>query len=226
MPPGGVATLSPLYNFVRKHSREWRALVLDGSEQLGNDYVECCKVLLREVPSAARGVYLWGFYNHSGFWVNVYLGKSGLKKTANLHGRLFKELTQERASIWREVFPGKRELLDFAEPAHTPRMWPKNKKEWVRFLRKAGSTHIYWADISYLSEDDVEPIEKDLIEAMNPTGNRKRNSPPSQTRRDEAIAIFRVFREMIDRRENRESGFPLKYHKEFWKWVGETAPEP
>jgi hypothetical protein len=227
MVSSGVVNLKELYDFVRKQKRplDWRALVVDGSEKLSNTYVKCCKAALTQTPKV-RGIYLWGFYTHSGFWVNVYLGKSGLRKTANLRGRLFKELTAERSCIWREAFPNKEALLTVAEYTANRRMWPQYKKQWEGSLRKAGSTHIYWVDISHLKEDDVEPIERDLIEAMNPTGNRKRNLPPSQTLRDESIQIFQAFRNTIDLPANRKSRFELGYHREFWRWVGETEPKP
>jgi hypothetical protein len=221
----GVVSLEPLYEFVRKHSRSWRALVVDGSDDLGKSYVSLCRERLCGV-SKGRGFCLWGFYNHRGFWTNVYIGKAGLRKTANLYERLFKELTAERACIWREVFSNKHALIEFAKPAHTPKMWPQNKKQWERNLRKAGSTHIFWVDVSHLAEDHIEPIEKDLIEAMNPTGNRKRNQPPSGTLRDETTEVFRALRKMIDLRANRAGRFRLQYHNEFWRWVGETETEP
>lgn len=58
---------------------------------------------------------------------------------------------------------------------------------------------------------------------MNPTGNRRRRTPPP-TLRKETDEVFDILREMIHDSANRKSRFHLKYHNEFWKWLGEAEP--
>jgi len=121
-----------------------------------------------------------GFLQPQRFWVNVYIGKAGLRKTASLQDRLYKELTAERACIWREAFSSKDKLLEVGERTH-PNMWGKYRKHWERALRKAGSTHIFWVATPDVPEENVEFVENDLIEAMNPTGNSRRRTHPGHS---------------------------------------------
>jgi len=161
-----------------------------------------------------RGLYLWGFYNRNGFWTNIYIGKAGLKKTASLQNRIYKELTAERACIWREVL-NTEQLEKICKEIH-PRMWPKNLPKWRNACEKAGSTHIAWVALPKHKEASIEPIENDLIEAMNPTGNRKRTQPPEHFR-DDTKRVFGHFREIINANANRKTRFPLDFHRDFWK---------
>jgi hypothetical protein len=228
----GVVFLESLYQeFVRKYAADLEAYRIDGSSSLGNRYSKKCNELMTDakVPHDQQGFYLWGFYNPKRFWINVYLGKAGkgigAGRTDTLKIRLYKELTAERACVWREGNSSNARSLEIGKEIH-PTMWPKYKSHWVRALRKAGSTHIFWVakpELKDLVKEDVELIESDLVEAMNPTGNRMRRLP-SLTRRKEAEAVFSTFREMIHRDEYRKTSFPLRYHKEFWKWVGESQP--
>src|ERR1700690_4650184 len=107
----GVISLRPIYAFVGKHRKQCDehgvpfAYHMRGSD-LGGAYCSKCDHVLsepHEVPKQ-RGFYLWGFYNKKKFWVNVYLGKADLRKTAHLRDRLYKELTAERAFAWREFY--------------------------------------------------------------------------------------------------------------------------
>jgi hypothetical protein len=211
--------LSALYDFARKHrDNEQKALDISGSSSLGKEYCQKAKRIVSGV-SEKSGVYLWGFYNSRRFWVNVYIGKEDLRKTANLKDRLYKELTAERACVWREVL-NKQELHDAGKKIH-PTMWYKYRNHWERALRKAGSTHVFWVATPDLRQGELEFVEDDLIEAMNPTGNRRRRSPPRTFHRQTG-EVFEIFRKMIHSEENRNSQFPLKYHNEFWKWLGES----
>ena len=216
-----IISLKELYRFVQNHRSEENALNISGRNPIGNKYCTCCKECVSDVPEQ-RGLYLWGFYNEAGFWVNVYIGLADFRKTARLKERLYKELTAERASIWRAVYPSKNDLLAAGARTH-PRMWPKYRIHWERALRKAGSTHILWVATPHLAPSGLESVESDIIEAMNPTGNRRRRMPPANFRK-EAAEILDIFRETIHETINRKSGFHLKYHDEFWKWVGEAEP--
>jgi hypothetical protein len=230
----GMVQLGPLYKWVRKFRRQHpydpnnsdtiAAYRIRGSPE-GKKYCEECRKILdktsNNVPNK-QGFYLWGFYNPRKFWINVYCGQADKLKTAHLRDRLYKELTAERACIWREVDRDNDKLLAIGEQVH-PKMWFKYKTDWERALRKAGSTHIFWVATSGISPEDVDHIEGDLIEAMNPTGNRQRRTPNAAIQ-VQAGKILRTFRDMIHREENRNTKFKLDYHKHFWKWVGDTKP--
>jgi hypothetical protein len=223
----GMVRLEPIYEFVRQyaqqHPNDYGAYQINGKIKSGRDYLEKCDTALLEVPNE-QGFYLWGFYNNSKFWINVYLGKAGKGKTAHLRDRLYKELTAERASLWREVNLNDAKLLSIGQKVH-PTMWDKYKPHWERALHKAGSTHIFWvsAPKSELDPQNIEAVENDLIEAMNPTGNRQRRMP-SATLQQDAGKIFGAFRAMIHLEQNRKTQLELTYHKDFWKWVGTIKP--
>ena len=210
----GMLILNELYTFVRKHrTQPTEAMRIDRTSSLGDKYSDICRHAVENVP-IVRGLYLWGFYNRHEFWTNIYIGKAGLKKTANLQNRLYKELTAERACIWREVLT-KQALEKTGEKIH-PEMWLKYIYHWRRAFEKAGTTHIAWIALPEIKEASIEQIENDLIEAMNPTGNRKRTKPPEDFR-DDTKRIFGQFREVINARTHRETRFPLDVHKDFWK---------
>jgi hypothetical protein len=213
----GLLNLKALYTFVRKHRAEAiQAMRIDRSSPLGDTYSRACKDLVAKVPQQ-QGLYLWGFYNHNGFWTNLYVGKAALRKTASLRNRLFEELTKERACIWREVLSIE-ELEKIGEQIH-PQMWTKNVHHWHRALEKAGTTHIAWVALPNMRDSSIEPIENDLIESMNPTGNRKRTQPPEQFR-DDTNRVFGQFREIVNVKANRKTSFLLEYHRDFWKKLG------
>jgi hypothetical protein len=220
----GVLRLKTLYDFIEKNKSE----MTDGnvipsayqikSTLLGRKYSEECGLLVcpktgKQVPDE-QGFYLYGFYNSQKFWINIYVGKAGKGKTASLRVRISDELKKERAFIWRAYFK-REEVLRFD--------YPKYQSEVARAFHKAGSTHVFWVATPELQPEIVEPVENDLIEAMNPTGNRRRITP-SATLRREAGAIFDAFREMVHDPQNRNSKFHLTFHDEFWKWVGESEP--
>jgi len=213
----GLLILNELYRFVREHRTEAaRAMQINGSSPLGDQYSEICDKIVATVP-ITRGLYLWGFYNRNGFWTNIYIGKASLKKTASLRNRLRKELTSERACIWREVLSTE-ELEKTCEEIH-PKMWPKYTHHWHRAFEKRGTTHIAWIALPETNEAKIEPIENDLIEAMNPTGNRKRTQPPEHFR-DDTKLVFGLFREVINAKAHRATRFPLEFHRRFWKQLG------
>jgi hypothetical protein len=108
----GVLCLKRLYEFVDGCSRTVEnhngmlvpSAYLLKSGDLGGRYCKQCESILPKPPDAVvvpeqGGFYLWGFYNHNKFWVNVYLGMATEGKTANLRARLYEELTNERAFV-------------------------------------------------------------------------------------------------------------------------------
>jgi len=211
-----LLSLDKLYSFVRKHRNlATEAMQIDGSSRLGSEYSDLCRHLTSSVPKQ-QGLYLWGFYNKNGFWTNIYIGKAGLRRTASLNNRIFKELTAERACIWREVLT-QDELHSIGARIH-PKMWTKNVHHWNRACEKAGTTHIAWLALPDTQSENIALIENDLIESMNPVGNRRRVQPPDHLRED-TKEVFGEFREMINEKANRASRFPLKFHEEYWKKV-------
>jgi hypothetical protein len=212
----GLLNLKELYGFVKEHRAQViQAMQINGSSPLGDQYSGICERIVGAVP-VVHGLYLWGFYNRNGFWTNIYIGKASLRRTASLRNRLYKELTSERACIWREVLSTE-ELEKTCRQIH-PRMWPKYIHHWHRAFEKSGTTHIAWIALPGANEEKIEPIENDLIEAMNPTGNRKRTQPPEQFR-DDTKRIFGRFREIINAKAHRETRFHLAFHDGFWKQI-------
>jgi hypothetical protein len=222
----GVLSLKPLYDFVEgcwdvfedRNGISAPSAYFVKSGELGRAYCEKCEKIVSKSPNAVvvppnPGFYLWGFYNVNKFWVNVYLGMASEGKAANLGSRLYEELTNERAFVWRNHY-SREQVIGFD---------PNYPVEAARALRKAGSTHVFWVATPHLPKESIKLVEKDLIEAMNPTGNRAR-SKPLPTLQNEAGEIFDSFRGMIHRQENRNTQFHVDYHDEFWRWVGESEP--
>lgn len=219
----GVLYLEPLYDFVKRRRNDPQKRDIGSAPfayrlkhiEKGYDYPAECKRILSEaeVPKK-RGFYLWGFYNHEDFWINVYVGISAKGKTSDLKARVLEELKDERAFIWRESYTTT-EVIGFD---------PKYETVVKRALRKAGSTHVFWVAETQLAKRTFEAVEYDLIEAMNPTGNRMRRTP-SGIVQPEAGKILNTFREMIHgERGKPTSRLKLDYHKDFWKWVGRVEP--
>src|SRR5713226_7812928 len=210
----GIINLKDIYLFARKHgSHAAEAMIINGKSVWGNEYSVLCREIRDRLP-IMRGLYLSGFYNRNGFWTNIYIGKAGLKKTASLQNRIYKELTAERACIWREVLSTE-QLEKTCKEIH-PQLWPQYLPKWRNACEKAGSTHIAWVALPEHEEASIEPIENDLIEAMNPTGNRKRTQPPEHFR-DDTKRVFGRFREVINANANRKTRFSLDFHRDFWK---------
>ncbi len=126
------------------------------------------------------------------------------------------DTTAERACIWREVLSNS-ELNKIGRHIH-PKMWNSYVHHWRRSCEKSGTTHIAWIALPELDSTSIEPIENDLIESMNPTGNRRRTQPPELYRED-TKQIFGTFRETINLQANRSQRFALELHKN-WPMLG------
>jgi hypothetical protein len=139
---------------------------------IGEAYGRICDQLTDpEVPKKA-GFYLWGFYDKRKFWVNIYLGKAGNDakgKFAHLRWRIREELMDERAFAWRAFTKEKESTVQLD--------YPRYRREVLRAINKAGSTHIFWVAVPSSNPANIKSIESDLIETLNPTGNRERNPP-------------------------------------------------
>ena len=137
--------------------------------------------LVQDIELSA-GFYLWGRYEPSGLWRNIYLGKAGFGKTANLRSRIREELKDERCFLWRVVLSEKRILINGR--GLYPIMWREYEKHWKRSLKKAMTTHINWVSVPDLGNRDVKRVESDLIEALNPSSNVQRVQPPQRLQKD------------------------------------------
>ena len=214
---GGVVHLGKIYDFLKDLPARHESYIIKKGE-FGGRYAAVCDTLTDPDVPKTPGFYLWGFYDRSKFWVNVYLGKAGNDakgKFAHLRWRVREELMDERAFAWRAFTREKKDTVQLDYPRYT--------REVLRAINKAGSTHIFWVAVPNLKAENIRPVENDLIETLNPTGNGERN-PPSPIFRPEATQILDAFREMIHLPSNRNSVYPLDYHRQFWKWVGETPP--
>jgi hypothetical protein len=200
----GIISLLPLYDFLRLNHA---VAGLYGKSPAGRHYGRRATELCASV-AATQGFYLWGRYERGRLWRNIYLGKAGFGKTANLRARICEELKDERACIWRAFVSVA--TMEEAGELNYPRMWRHlYKSHWSRALKKAGATHIVWAADPALPNSQVQNIESDLIETLNPRANLSRPVPPVslQAHTKEVIGQFR---ELIH--EHREDRFLLAGH--------------
>jgi hypothetical protein len=146
-----------------------------------------------------QGFYAWGFYEKSGLWRTIYVGKAGFGKTASLKARITEELKDERAFVWCGKHTGLnrddcKKIWQSYYPASTVSKVPENHIE--RSLRKIYTTHIVWAIVPNLSNDNVRLVEADLIETLNPSANFQR-SAPHYGFLDTTIDVIRAFKQRI-----------------------------
>ncbi len=198
----GIISLIGLYDFARECSGD--ATALAGNSTNGRHYARLCSDLVQLIDEC-QGFYLWGRYDKQKLWTNIYLGKAGFGRTAHLKNRILEELKDERVCLLRVAY-SRDKLLEIRSRQH-PGMWHSYEKHFKRALLKAGTTHITWVPTGHLSNDDVERIEADLIEAMNPTANIRRPAPPA-TLQEDTRDIFQRFRSCIH--EGRSSKFEVK----------------
>jgi hypothetical protein len=72
-----------------------------------------------------------------------------------------------------------------------------HQSAWKRAMLKYGTTYIIWVTAPpHLPPEKVLLVEADLIEALNPSKNIKRPTPPD-TVQDEATDMFKGFRSTI-----------------------------
>ncbi|HEU5411687.1 MAG TPA: hypothetical protein VFU57_11750 [Candidatus Acidoferrales bacterium] len=193
----GVLLLAPLYDFVKEHcSHSAEDLRLERTP-LGTQYSKICNQASEGCPEA-QGFYLWGKYDKTGLWQNIYLGKAGFGDHKSIRKRIREELKDERCCIWRRIYSAD-ELHAFRMKIHNG----KYENEWKRAIRKSGSTHIVWVSAQSVADDQVTNVEADLIESLNPIANRVRPAPPDSLQY-EAKEIFGLFRKCIhESRKNR-----------------------
>lgn len=146
-----------------------------------------------EVP----GVYLWGSYDHRGYWQSIYLRLAGLGgKSYCLRSRLIEELMDEHSCFWR-VCRTRQHIRDARESGRGAR---------TRAMLKEGATHIIWVTTPRLGRSEVRDVESELIEAFNPAANLSRPAPPSYIRK-QATVIYNAFRDIIH--QYRQTAWPV-----------------
>lgn len=187
----GLINLKPLYELILRESKNKNPW--DNKDKLWKLYRETYIEICKDIPERA-GFYLWGSYNQKKYWSNIYLGMAGTKDSANLSNRILKEFTSEQAFIYNQVYTTQ-EIYDF-----TKLSYPKNYKKYsvnnTRAIRKLGTTHIVWCTTDLKDNKEIEDVENDLIEVVNPTANTKRPTPPSKLH-DHTMNILESMRKQI-----------------------------
>jgi hypothetical protein len=194
----GIISLEELYSFIRKEGPTGKAL--HGTSFEGRAYGKKAKEISSPISPKA-GFYLWGKYDKKGFWKNVYIGKAGYGKTASLQARIREELKDERVFLWRNVL-SKEHILELVN-----RYYPHGKYN-VGCNRmvdgREGTSHIIWVAVPELTNNkQVEDVENDLIETLNPKDNKKRPVPPHDLQgwTSKIVAEFR--KQVHDHRKER-----------------------
>jgi len=142
--------------------------------------------LVKEITksiSEEAGFYIWGNFNKRNYWNSIYIGQTGINKTAGLKGRILKELNSERALIWQYFYDEKllkKKCKEFYENKHET-----YAKQWERAYRRSGTTYVITIPTQLKDNRQIENVESDLIETMNPSANRKRPKPNTEDFLDE-----------------------------------------
>ena len=186
----GIIELNKLYELNRK-SRQFE--ILNTKSEAGKVFKKIKSEITSGVPEKP-GFYLWGQFNKDRFWTNIYLGKAGAGKITSLKYRIMDELGEERAfviqgkmtdeldNVCRQIFPSK---------------WDESyKRVYKRAVRKHKANYIAWTEFNTTGNENIEEIENDLIETINPEANIKRVTPPTHLR-DETNRILKELRHQI-----------------------------
>ena len=183
----GMISLRDIASFVQEHKEEEDAL--NPRTPLGREFHRLCDSLTSAID-AAPGFYLWGYYDKRKYWHSIYLGMAGFGKHARLRRRILDELKEEKCCFWLTVRTP--DQLQAIREKFYPGM-PKYESRWKSAMRKEGATHIVWVPAPHLADQDIRPVEADLIEALDPKANIKRPIPPSSVQK-EATRVFEQFR--------------------------------
>ena len=199
-----IIELDALHKLTRKYNADKTGELFNVKGDIGKEYAKAVAGLVRTIPKE-QGFYVWGSFSRNGLWKTVYVGKAGFGKTATLNARILEELKDERAFLWR--WDANCTTVETAWPELQPLVskYFSNKESvlperlhahFKRALRKNKSTHIVWISRNQLSNVDVQRIEADLIETLNPTVNVQRPVPSSGLQ-EETINIIREFKQVI-----------------------------
>lgn len=161
-------------------------------------YTKLAVDAVKDVPDE-RGFYLWGTYERTGLWRNIYLGKAGFGKTANLRARILEELRDERCLFWSGVL-GRDRILTIGAQSY-PIMWTKYRRHWERSLRKSPDQlppprFVIWVSSPELTNAFVVTVEADLIETLNPVANSQRPAPKAVLQVNTLVILEALRREI------------------------------
>jgi len=73
---------------------------------------------------------------------------------------------------------------------------------WRTSFLKAGATHIIWVTDPQFSNRDVQNIESDLIELLDPSANKKRPVPPTSLQQ-QTHTVVGHFRRLVHNERKR-----------------------
>lgn len=192
----GIIDLTKLYE-LNKASGQFE--ILDTKSEAGKRFKKIKAGITTDI-SEKPGFYLWGNFNRDRFWTNIYLGKAGTGKITSLKYRITDELGEERAFIIQGKMTD--DLDGFCRKIF-PKKWDESyKKVYDRAVRKHKANYIVWAEFDTNGNENIEEVENDLIETINPEANRKRATPPTNLR-EETIRILREFRHQIHEQRDR-----------------------
>lgn len=183
--------LERLYHFAAEDSA---ACALEGKSKVGKSYGRIAKDLVGQVPRE-QGFYLWGCYEKTGLWSNIYLGKANRGDASNLYMRILEELKDEKHFLWSKWL-----APDVILETHL-RYFPNDPggvgtRHVQRSLKKARATHVIAVATPHLDAADILKVERDLIETMNPSANINRPKPLSGLL-GETVSIISQFKEQI-----------------------------
>lgn len=181
----GMISLRDIASFVQEHNEEDDAL--NPRTPLGGEFHRLCDSLASAIDDAP-GFYLWGYYDKRKYWHSIYLGMAGFGKHARLRRRILDELKEEKCCFWLTV-RNPDQLQAIREKIYRG----KYGLQWKRAMEKEGATHIAWVPAPHLADQDIRPVEADLIEALDPRANVQRPIPQSSVQK-EATRVFEQLR--------------------------------
>ncbi len=191
-----------LYSLYQAARKDKDGLALDGNSPVGRHFGSEVVSLCSQI-AAEQGFYAWGQFDANGLWRTAYVGKAGFGKVNMLRERICKELKTERIVFWGSG-QSKRALglygaggtatTDAIKDSQKRALQVENHFE--RALRKEGATHIVWVATPHLSNDDVNLVEPDLIETLNPAANIQRSAPTSGLQ-DMTVTVIREMKKQI-----------------------------
>lgn len=191
-----IISLKPLYDFVNDKDEEGRGLRTDTSQ--GKEYMDIARELIQksDIPEV-NGIYLFGKYDGSKIWKNIYLGESEAGKRQSLKIRIEDHLRRSKMIFWRTVMT-KEQVLKELQTFRNGKYENNHKID----IRKTGSTHIVWAALPD-TEVDIMEVERDLIEIMNPPANIQEYKPKGVAQ-DFTLKVVSSIRSTIHRNRDHQ----------------------
>jgi hypothetical protein len=155
----GHVSLKPLLAYVKG-----RPEIPVRRNESSRAYRKAINELCAEIP-ARGGLYLWGAFERSGQWKNIYLGKSSRRKALGLRSRITEELRDEFIALWL-VFHDEASVMKQIRDAYGDRYdWHQQRSK-----RKKGTEFIVWAGYDD-GEYDLSAEENALIARYRPRAN-------------------------------------------------------